>query len=387
MYNLIGDLYMKKIGIIAEFNPFHNGHLYLINEIKKIFPDSLIVAIISTNFTQRGDFSFLTKWDKTRICLKNNIDLVIEIPTLFATQGSDVFSHYAVSVLEYLNIDYLVFGSESGDIDILKQLASTSLYNKEYDKLVKEYLKLGNSYPSSTSKALFNLTNIKLINSNDILGVSYIKTIMLNEYNIEPICIKRTNNYLNKKTSGNISSATSIRELYINNKDIKDYVPLITNKLINIDRNYLDNYFKILKYKLITEINNLNIYLDVSEGIDNKIKKVILEVNNYHDLIDRLKSKRYTYNRLNRMFIHILLNIKKDYKYDINYIRVLGFNNKGRSYIKEMKNEITLPIITNYKNIDDEVLYIEKIATITYLNIINRSDLIKEELMSAPINI
>lgn len=376
---------MDKIGIICEFNPFHNGHIYLINKIKKMFPNSFITAIISTNFTQRGDFSLLTKWDKTRIALNNNIDLVIEIPYYFATQSADIFANYSVSILEYLNMDYLVFGSETNDIEILKNLASTSIYNEDYNKLVKEYLNLGNSYPAAISKALYDLTNIKLINSNDILGVSYIKSIIENDYNIKPICIKRTNNYLDENITGDISSATSIRKLYFENKDIKEYVPTDTLKYLTIN-NYYDNYFNILKYKLITEINNLNDYLDVNEGIDKKIKKNILKVNNYQELIESLKSKRYTYNRLNRMFGHILLNIKKDDKYKINYIRILGFNNKGRKYIKELKNEILLPIITNYKDIDDEVLYKEKIATILYLNIINKTELIKEELMSIPIN-
>ena len=377
---------MNKIGIIAEFNPFHNGHLYLIKEIKKMYPDSFITAIISTNFTERGDFSYLTKWDKVKIALLNNIDLVIELPFFFATQSADIFSEYAVKVLEYLDIDYLVFGSECGDINILKNLATTSLYNNEYNKLVKEYLALGNSYPSASSKALYNLTNYKLIDSNDILGVSYIKCIIKNDFKLEPLCIKRNNNYLSKTPTGSISSATSIRELYLNNQNIDMYVPKITKKLLNINRNYLDNYFKILKYKIISEINTLDIYKDVSEGIDKKIKKIILNVSNYQELIDKLKSKRYTYNRLNRMFLHILLNIKKDDNYSINYIRILGFNKLGRSYIKKIKNEITIPIITNYKDIDDSVLNIERLATILYLNIIEKDYLIKEELMSIPIN-
>ncbi|MBQ8891551.1 MAG: nucleotidyltransferase [Bacilli bacterium] len=377
---------MIKIGIIAEFNPFHNGHLYFINKIKEMYPESFITLVMSTNFTQRGEFSFLTKWDKTRISLNNNIDLVIELAFYFATQSSDTFAKTAVSILEYLDMDYLIFGSESNDIKTLTTLASTAIFNKEYDKLVKEYLKTGNSYPSSVSKALFNLTNINLIDSNDILGVSYIKAILLNDYKIKPLCIKRTNSYLNKQTTGTISSATSIRELFINNKDYKDFIPNDTYKLMNIDKNYINNYFNILKYKLISEIDELDIYLDVNEGIDKKIKKVILNVTSYQELLNKLKSKRYTYNKLNRMFLHILLNIKKSDSYDIKYIRVLGFNEMGRKYIKKMKEEITLPIITNYRETTDLVLDIEKIATILYLNITNRSHLIKEELMSAPIS-
>lgn len=375
---------MDKIGIIAEFNPFHKGHIYLINKVKKMFPNSIIVVIITTNFTERGDFSLLTKWEKTKIALNNKIDLVIEMPFYFATQSADTFAKYGVSVLEYLELDYLIFGSETNDLEVFKNIASTILYNTKYNNLVKEYLNLGNSYPSAMSKAIYNLTNIKLTKSNDLLAVSYIKTILENDFNIKPISIKRTNNYLDKNATNDIASATSIRELYFNNKDIKRYVPLDTLKYLNIN-NYLESYFNILKYKLITEIDNLDKYLDVNEGIDKKIKKNILKVNSYNELIESLKSKRWTYNKLNRMFLHILLNIQKNDKYSINYIRVLGFNKLGRQYLKKIKNDISIPIITNYKDIGDQVLYLEKIATIIYLNIINKNNLIKEELMSIPI--
>lgn len=378
---------MIKIGIIAEFNPFHNGHLYLINKVKKLYPDSLITIVLSTNFTQRGEFSMLTKWDKTRISLHNNIDLVVELPCLFATQSADIFAKRSVEILEYLGMDYLVFGSETGEIKTLETLANTAIYNKEFNTLIKSFINEGNSYPAAFSKALYNLTNINLINSNDILGVSYIKAILENEYNIKPICIKRTNSYLNKTPTGSISSATSIREQYFNNQDISKYVPKNVKSKIILNKNYQTNYFNILKYKLISEINDLDKYLDVSEGIDKKIKKVILNTNNYLELINLLKSKRYTYNKLNRMFLHILLNIKKTDQYNLNYIRILGFNTIGRNYLKELKQEIAFPIITNYKDICDEVLYLERIATIIYLTIINHEELIKEELKSIPISV
>ena len=379
---------MDKIGIICEYNPFHNGHIYHIEKIKQMFPDSFITLVLSSNFTERGEFSYLTKWDKTRIALKYKVDLVVELPFIFATQSADQFAYYAVSILEYLDMDYLVFGSESDDVEVLKNLTRTILYNKEYDNLVKKYLDLGNNYPSSISKALYNLTNIKLINSNDLLGISYIKTIFLNDYNIKPLTIKRTNNYLENKLTDNISSATSIRNAYLKNEDISQYIPKETSKLLNINKDYLDNYFYLLKYKLINEINELDKYLDVSEGIDKKIKKVIFKVNAYEELLESIKSKRYTYNKLNRMFLHILMNLKKeDSKQDINYIRVLGFNQKGRLYLKNIKNDLVLPIITNYKDIDDFTLKFELKTTLLYLQIIKRNDLIKEELKSIPIKV
>ena len=377
---------LDKIGIICEYNPFHNGHIYHIKKIKELFPDSFITLVLSSSFTERGEFSFLTKWDKTRIALKYHVDLVVELPFIFATQSADTFAKYAVSMLEYLEMDYLVFGSESDDIDTLKNLASTTLYNKEYDVLVKKYLDLGNNYPASMAKALYNLTNVKISNSNNLLGLSYIKTIMQNDYNIKPLTIKRTNDYLSQELTNQIASATSIRKAYLENKNIKEFIPKETKELLTIKKDYLNNYFYLLKYKLINEINELDKYLDVVEGIDKKIKKVIMNVNSYQELLEKTKSKRFTYNKLNRMFLHILLNLKKeDSKKPITYIRILGFNQKGRLYLKNIKNHLSISLITNYKDIDDFVLKFELKATIIYLEIINRPDLIKEELMSIPI--
>ncbi len=377
---------MDKIGVIAEFNPFHNGHIYFLKCIKKKFPNSFITVILTTNFSQRGELSLLTKWDKTFLALQYGIDLVIELPFYFATQSADQFSYSAITILEALKMDYLVFGSETNDVDTLKNLASTILYHKEYNKLIKEYLDLGNSYPASISKALYNLTNVKLISSNDILGVTYIKTILENDYKMKPITIKRTNNYLNKKTTGSISSATSIRENYFNNKDYKDFIPKKTFDLLNINKDFLENYFYLLKYKILSD-KELSEYLDVGEGIDSKIKKNILKSNTYQELIESLKSKRYTYNKLNRMFLHIMINLKKNDKYSINYIRILGFNKLGRSYLKEIKPKTNLPLITNYKDINDPVLKLELTSSILYSHIIKKTSIIKKELQSIPIQI
>ena len=378
---------MEKVGIICEYNPFHNGHIYHLEKIKEMFPNSLITLVLSTNFTERGELSFLTKWDKTRIALEYDVDLVIELPFPFATSSADIFAEYAVTILEKLDIDYLVFGSETNDIEVFKNLVRCMLYNKEYDLLVKKFLDLGNSYPASISKALYDLTNTKLIYSNDILAISYLKTIMLNNYKIKPLTIKRTNNYLEDTLTSTISSAKSIRKSYLENVDVSSYIPKSTLKYLNLTPNYLDNYFYLLKYKLISEINELEKYDDVKEGIDKRIKKVILKVNSYQELIDKIKSKRYPYTKLNRMFLHILMNLKSIKNLSLNYIRVLGFSNRGRAYLKEIKDKLDIPIVTNYKDIDDEVLKLELRATILYLHIIKREDKINEELKSVPIKL
>ena len=372
---------MKKVGIICEYNPFHNGHIYHLQKIKEMYPDSMIILVMSTSFTMRGELSLLNKWDKTSIALSHGVDLVIELPTFYSTNSSDTFAEGAIKILNYLNCDYLVFGSESNDIESLKELANIQLNNKEYDNLVKEYMDQGNNYPTSMSKALSKLANKTINLPNDLLGLSYVKEIIKQKSIIEPNTIQRTNDYHNE-------GATYIRDLIKDNKDIKDLVPKETLDNI-ITYNINNTYYNILKYKILSDINNLSTYLDVDEGLDNLIKKNIIKAGNYEELINLIKTKRYTYNRLNRMFIHILLNIKKDdvkRLKEINYIRVLGFNKLGKDYIKSLREKINIPIITNYSDINDENLDFELYVTCIYNVIINRQDLNMTELKSIPIN-
>ena len=186
---------MKTIGVIAEYNPFHLGHLYQIQKIRELYPDSVIIAIVSTNFTERGEISLLNKWDKAKICLEYGIDLVVELPTLYAIQSADIFAYGALKILNSFHIDTLVFGTESDNVRELWELANTQINNQEYDLLVKNYLNEGINYPTATSKALFRLTNIKIDKPNDLLALSYIKEIIKNNYAITPVSIKRTNDY------------------------------------------------------------------------------------------------------------------------------------------------------------------------------------------------
>ena len=343
---------MKSIGIICEYNPFHNGHLYHLNKIKEMYPDYTIILVMSGNFLERGDISIINKWNKADIALEMGVDLVIELPFVFASQSADIFAYGAVSILNYMNVEKIVFGSECNDIDKLKKLAYDSLDNKER---IKKYLDVGYSYPAALGKAL----NISLESPNDILGISYIKAINKLNSSIEPICIKRTNDYNSKETTGSISSASSIRELLKNTKPIKEFVPeYVLNYIDNIS---IDDYFEILRYKIIST-KDLSIYQTVDEGIENRIKKYIFEVNSLEELINRVKTKRYTYNKIKRMFVHILCNFTKEeankFK-EIKYIRILGFNKNGRNYLSKIKKNIGIPIITNYSDIFDEMLEIE----------------------------
>jgi len=375
---------MKTIGIIAEYNPFHLGHKYQIDKIKELYPESTIIAIISTNFTQRGDISILNKWDKTKICLDNGIDLVVELPTLYATQSADIFAYGALSILNKFKIDTLVFGTETDNLDNLINLANIQLKNKNYNQLVKKYLDDGLNYPTAMSKALNDITNIKIDKPNDLLALSYIKEIIKNNYQITPVAIQRTNDYHSKEIKNNIINATLIREKHLKNEDITPYIPKNTNNLYyqNIS---INNAYKLIIYNIINNKNNLNTYLTVDEGIENRLIKNIHNSKNVSELINKIKTKRYTYNKISRMLIHILLNIKKEDNTNEIYLKVLGFNQKGRNHINKIKKDINLPIYTNYKPNQNKVLDLEFKSTYIYSLITNDLQLIEKEYKNKPI--
>ena len=370
---------MKSIGIIAEYNPFHNGHLYHINETKKKYPDYTIVLVMTGNFSQRGIPSIIDKFKRCEIALNHGIDLVVELPYPFATQSADYFAYGAITILEKLNVEKIVFGSESNNIEDLELIAKTQVNNPDFEKLVKIYSKFGNNYPTAISNAIYDLTNKKINSPNDLLGISYIKTILENNYNIKYETIKRLDNYHDIELNDTMSSATSIREALKNNINIEKHVPKDTLKYFN-DLHFIDDYFEILKYKIITE-EDLSIYNTVEEGIDKLLKKKINEATNYDELIKLVKSKRYTYNKISRMILHILCNFTKEKKLlfnDISYIRVLGFNDLGKSYLNKLKKDTDVPIISKIKREKDKMLEYELYTTEIY-NITNKSSKKEEE--------
>ena len=374
---------MKKIGIIAEFNPFHNGHKYLIERIKEKYPDSLIIVILSGNYTQRGEVSLIDKWKKTDICLEEGIDLVVELPFPFATQSADYFAKGSLEILNELKVDYLAFGSESDDIDTLKDIAKCQLNNKEFDLLVKMYCKTGLNYSTAMSHAIKDLINKKIDTPNDLLAISYLKEIIKNNYNIEPLIIKRTNNYHNNNLE-DLPSAKSIRVALKDKKDIKKYVPKSTlSRLTNL--HFIDDYYELLKYKIITD-NDLNNYQTTNIKYINKLKKEVLNSNNVDELIKNIKSKNDTYNKISRMLLHILVGFTKEqansFK-NISYIRILGFNSKGKDYLNKIKKDIDIPIISKIKRDKDPMLEFEIYTTKIY-NLTSNDDLYKLEFSNHP---
>lgn len=374
---------MKKVGIICEYNPFHNGHLYHIEKIKELYPDSCIILVMSGNFTERGDMSILNKWDKTKIALNHDVDLVVELPFAFATQSADVFAKASIELLTHLQVDVLVFGSESNQIKTLIELAHLQLESKKYQNLLKEYMDEGINYPTASSKALFELSGKKLEKPNDILGLSYVREIIAQKSPIEPVTIKRNNDYNSKELNSNITSATSIRYALSRKEDISAYVPEDTNQLLQKHAFFTEDYFSLLKYKILTE-QDLSIYQTVDEGIENRLKKFIISSKSLEEFILKVKTKRYTYNKLNRMFIHILCNFTKEeaeYFQEVPYIRVLGFKIRGRDHLNKIKNDLKIPLVVRFASIRHPLLDLEFRTTCVYASILEEKE--KQQLIEA----
>lgn len=358
------------LGIISEYNPFHNGHLLHLQDSKKLTHTDFTIAVMSGNFVQRGDTSIVDKWTKAEMALKAGVDLVIELPTLYAISSAENFAEGAIRILNSLGIvDYVSFGSEIGEISPLNDVAQV-LYKepKEFSALISKQLRSGLSYPKARELAIQmyfgssqKYTEI-LENPNNILGIEYLKALKKYKSPIRPITLKRKySDYNSADVKSGIASATAIRTMLQNNKNIHYVVPFETYELLEEKKKNeqiitsLSVFSKEIIYTLrkmtLSEIASLP---DVSEGLENKIKSAVNTSNTLEDLISKIKSKRYTQTRIQRILLYALLNISaKDMnmsRKQMPYIRVLGFNKHGKKIISAIaNNNPKLQIIVSVK--------------------------------------
>lgn len=367
---------MERIGIICEYNPLHNGHIYHIEKIKKMYPDSLIVLVLNGYFLERGEMSILTKEDKTKIALEYGIDLVLELPVLYGTQSADVFAETSITILNHFGVNKLVFGSELNDINVLNQIVE-KIESTNYQEKVKELLNTGLNYPTALSKAI-NI-DVDFNHPNDLLAISYIKAIKKNNYKITPIPIQRTNSYHDLDSTDDIVSASNIRHKFYNHEDISKYLPKkIEDILLPIQENL---FFSLLKAKILTT-PHLEEFLTVDEGIENRLIEGMKNSNSLDEFIKNVKTKRYTYNKLNRMCIHILLGItKKDNIKELSYIKILGFNKCGQDYLNKIKD--TLEISTQVDK--NSIQYETEIKASLIFDLLNQTNTYDFEIKNKPI--
>lgn len=342
-------LFIKVLGIIAEYNPFHNGHIYHIDEAKKLTGAEYVIVIVSGPFTQAGNISIIDKYQKAKIALEYGADLVIELPQIYSVSSASYFAYGAITVLNALNIvDYICFGSESNDINILKNISKKILKSDEKIwndiKSIEKNISFANSRYNVLKEILSDKEISILKNSNDILGIEYINSLTKLNSSIIPFSIKRNNNFL---------SATKIRENIKNNEKVIEFVPEKVSNLINSQYELNDEMYKILRYKILNESKfNLQNIKDVKEGLENKILKEFKMSTSYESFIFNLKSKRYEMSRIKRIVINTLLNITKtDFEYAINnkiaYCHVLSANTAGKKLLSKISKISNIDIITS----------------------------------------
>ena len=366
------------LGIICEYNPFHNGHLYHLNEAKKVTNSDYSVAIISGNFAQRGEPSIVSKWAKTEMALKCGVDLVLELPVIYSISSAENFAYGATKILDSLDIvDYLAFGSECGDITILDDIVQVLIEEpKAYRTLLSHELSTGVSYPKAREKALLMyLANMRrfanvLSSPNNILGIEYLKALKKQNSIIQPVTIKRQESDHNNNmftSSSRFASGSAIRSacLSTNIDNLQKYMPEDSFYLLEDclkkgncvkDLSCFDKEILYTLRKMSTsEIANLP---DVSEGLEYAIKNAANSCNSVVELLTLIDTKRYTKTRLQRIFLYAILGITKD---DIQlskkitpYIRVLGFNENGKELISEAtRRNPKLNLITSPKKFLD----------------------------------
>jgi len=383
-YNEFGDI-MKVAGIIVEYNPLHNGHLHHILETRRLSNCDYLIAVMSGNFTQRGEPAMIDKFTRTKMALANHVDLVIELPFVFSVQSADIFAYTAVSILNHLRVDELYFGSESGNIDELFYL-SDILDSEEYNELVKKYSKEGNSYPTSSDMAVKKLTDSKIYDlPNNILGIHYIRAIkkLNSEMKVKTI-IRIETNYYDEFTKGkDIQSASAIRKMMKNDEDIKRFVPSNVSELLD-NRKIIDleMFRDSLKYKILSATKkDLKAIFNISEGFENRIKKV-RDFSSVEDLIAKIITRRYTNSKIRRSLIHILCNTERSIvnSFEVPYLRILGMNKKGQSYLNTIKKDLSIPLISKITESKHPYLEMELKASKIY-SMASDIDVFKEELM------
>ena len=314
---------IKTVGIVAEFNPFHQGHSHLVKEIDRELGNPCKVSVMSGNFTQRGEFAVYDKWERAAAAVSNGINLVVELPVVYACSNAGDFARGAVSILEAMgNVDYLAFGSETGDLESLIEFADFQKENEEKLKpLIKEFSSKGMSYPKAREEGAkilgFNGNTEEFNESNNILALEYLKNIV----NMEPIAIKRSG-------EGYIESASKIRrEMFANDK-----IGLETME---------KRYFDLIRMAILSgNYDEMEEIASSGEGLSNRLKKQVRYASTRDELIESVKSKRYTYTRIGRLLCQTLLGIKaQDCKNGAIYIRPLAMDKIGASILKKSKKK------------------------------------------------
>ncbi|CGG44599.1 MULTISPECIES: nucleotidyltransferase [Bacillus] len=381
-------------------------------QTKKLTQSDIIIAVMSGPFLQRGEPALISKWYRTKMALANGVDLVVELPYIFATQKAETFANGAISILNALRVSEICFGSEDGQIENFYNTISVQKNEEEtFNYLVKQFMDAGNSYAKATSDAFSHILtsekNIDMSQPNNILGFQYMKAILSQNSSIQAQTIKRFASHYHDETFNDqhIASATSIRKQLFSEEGsfttIEPFLPQATTSLLaNYKQNYgilhnWEQYFSFFKYRLMTmSPGDLRHIYEIEEGLEHRILSKIQNSSSFYSFMEALKTKRYTWTRLQRACTHILTNTTKEEIRSANieqhapYIRLLGMSQKGQTYLSKNKKKIELPILTHTKTFDHAALDIEKKANSVYFSIMHeplRTQLLKQDITHHPV--
>lgn len=381
---------MKILGITAEYNPFHNGHKYHIDESRKLSGADCVVAVMSGNFTQRGEAAVLDKWQRSRLAIKNGVDLVIELPFIFACNRAEIFACGAIDLLKEIGVEWVSFGSENGDVKQLKKAALQIVDNEKNIELSRrEFMKNGASFAKagliSVEEILGKETADLMRTPNNILAIEYIKRMLFWEKQgivMRPMTVKRHGSgYFESNAGAGFAGATAIRQM--DECEYSNYMPEEVAEVLVSERNVgiEDRLFEMIRYQL-TRMNPeevAGIYC-MGEGLENKLKKEVVRAKDIDELISSVVSKRYTASAVRRVLVYLLLGIDEYSPRESLYCRVLATNEQGRRALSMMKKrDDHIPIITNVNKvaIDDEdvqaCLHYDMLATDIYNLLCGRS--------------
>lgn len=386
-----GDLYMKAVGLVTEYNPFHNGHLYHLNKAMELTGADISVAVMSGDFVQRGEPAVLDKYTRTSMALNSGVNLVVELPVNYAVSSAESFAAGALKVLDYVKADSIAFGSESGDIERLSKLAHILCDNEDtLYKEISKYTANGISYAAARQKVVEKLTDkdtaALLTSSNNILAVEYLKAIIKNNYAIKPYTVQRQgDSYNDTDIRSEYASATALRE-NLKADNISEYIPVKAGLILSSNTNYIypdditealftrlldiffaSNYDKNVFIEIVMQ------YPDVSKEIAGRLYKSAMDmitrtvpqgaeskdngVFSFGSLCEHIKTKEVPLSRIKRALVRITLGLDKKHmeKYaNEPYIRVLGFDKKGQEYLSYIRKTVEVPLITktaDYKEI------------------------------------
>jgi len=401
---------MNITGVITEYNPFHNGHLYHLNESRRMTGADHIIAVMSGDFLQRGTPAIIHKYARTRMALLCGADLVLELPSRFACSSAEYFASGGIDLLNRLGcVTDFVFGSECSDSVLLSKAASVLLEEPPlYRQILNEELRLGASFPVARQTALQavmpELSGDLLNSPNNILGFEYLKALMRLKSNIIPHCLKRQGSGYHDVIDSDqpFASATGIRKTVFENIScdrsefpeavLSYYVP---EEVLDILKEAFGSSFPVseqdfdalLRYRLLTVMGHYTDYMDVPEDLAARIEKSLPEYENFSSFIQKLKTKNYTYTRISRALIHILLDMKvspqkESFKYMVPYARILGFRKNSSTLLHELKLHSSIPLIT--KMADGDKVLAAHHAEAEYALSYARS-LLKQDVLAADI--